>query len=279
MTEKEIFCKYKKAHNSKLDCDLGEIIIEKQLGESNHSLVYSVKLNSSSFAMKVLLDANVKQRERFKAEFINLASLTLEDFFVKSFYYGIFNVDGNKIAFTLMPLWGKDIKKDGIKSENYLAFQNFLLDAVENLHNSGIIHRDLKPENILVKEGIYKIADFGIAHYSDEFIMSGLTHEKDHERLANYQFSPREQYIDKGSAKITMDIFALGKILYWAITENVCAGIPDFTGINLGNYPQYAKDLILKCIQNAKVRSLWDYIIEFNQIFPQVYLFINAATT
>jgi protein kinase len=31
------------------------------------------------------------------------------------------------------------------------------------MHSLGIFHRDLKPENLLCKDGIVKIADFGLA--------------------------------------------------------------------------------------------------------------------
>jgi serine/threonine protein kinase len=31
------------------------------------------------------------------------------------------------------------------------------------LEEKGVVHRDIKPENILFKNGILKIADFGLA--------------------------------------------------------------------------------------------------------------------
>lgn len=44
-----------------------------------------------------------------------------------------------------------------------------LLLGLEYLHENNICHRDLKPENILVSgDGVYKIADFGVAHLFDE---------------------------------------------------------------------------------------------------------------
>ena len=33
----------------------------------------------------------------------------------------------------------------------------------------GIVHRDLKPENILIKDGVFKIADFGFSKNVDNF--------------------------------------------------------------------------------------------------------------
>jgi serine/threonine protein kinase len=42
-----------------------------------------------------------------------------------------------------------------------------LLSGVAYMHNNQIIHRDLKPENILIsKDGVLKIADFGLARGS-----------------------------------------------------------------------------------------------------------------
>lgn len=44
-----------------------------------------------------------------------------------------------------------------------------LMLGLEYLHENNICHRDLKPENILVAgEGVYKIADFGVAHLFEE---------------------------------------------------------------------------------------------------------------
>ena len=38
------------------------------------------------------------------------------------------------------------------------------LELIEN----GIIHRDVKPANILVKNGVYKLADFGFSRIVDD---------------------------------------------------------------------------------------------------------------
>lgn len=39
----------------------------------------------------------------------------------------------------------------------------------EFLHGNHVVHRDLKPENVLLtKDGVAKIADFGVAHIFDD---------------------------------------------------------------------------------------------------------------
>ncbi|CAN0382021.1 unnamed protein product, partial [Laminaria digitata] len=39
----------------------------------------------------------------------------------------------------------------------------------EFLHGNHVVHRDLKPENVLLtRDGVAKIADFGVAHIFDE---------------------------------------------------------------------------------------------------------------
>lgn len=43
------------------------------------------------------------------------------------------------------------------------------LASQEFLHGNHVVHRDLKPENVLLtKDGVAKIADFGVAHIFDE---------------------------------------------------------------------------------------------------------------
>lgn len=38
-------------------------------------------------------------------------------------------------------------------------------NAFKDLIAKGIIHRDVKPSNIFIKEGVYKLGDFGFASF------------------------------------------------------------------------------------------------------------------
>ena len=139
--------------------------------------------------------------------------------------------------------------------EEFEKFKDFILNAVENLHNHEIIHRDLKPANILIKDGRYFLADFGIAHYSSNAAIYNLTEKG--ERLANYRFSPKEQFVEHEAAHPTMDIYAIGQLFLWFVSGTTCTGAPTFSIPK--QYPFYLQDLILKCIKddpNARFQSI-----------------------
>ncbi|KRX03240.1 Protein kinase-like domain [Pseudocohnilembus persalinus] len=59
-------------------------------------------------------------------------------------------------------IWAlKLLDKEQIKRENlYECVQT------EEIHKNSYLHRDLKPENIFIHNGVFKIADFGLAKSS-----------------------------------------------------------------------------------------------------------------
>ena len=51
-----------------------------------------------------------------------------------------------------------------ILSNSRVALYMFqVLQGLHHIHSHGFFHRDIKPENILMKDGVCKIADFGLA--------------------------------------------------------------------------------------------------------------------
>ncbi|HDM77418.1 MAG TPA: serine/threonine protein kinase, partial [Deltaproteobacteria bacterium] len=91
-----------------------------------------------------------------------------------------------------------------------------VLDGVEELHKFGTIHRDIKPENILLDRDIPKIADFGLAR---SCMLESVTQSIDMKGTPAYM-AP-EQFLDFKRTDERTDIYALGKILYEAITGKI----------------------------------------------------------
>jgi len=69
----------------------------------------------------------------------------------------------------------RDLMHEG-SPERVLPLFSQILDGVEAAHLQRVVHRDLKPENILYDRGNGRlaIADFGIAHFSEELVATLL---------------------------------------------------------------------------------------------------------
>ena len=62
------------------------------------------------------------------------------------------------------------LEETAIAVDQRLAVYAGILTGMAFVHEQGCFHRDLKPENILMADAIPVIADFGIAHFTEEFL-------------------------------------------------------------------------------------------------------------
>lgn len=90
-----------------------------------------------------------------------------------------------------------------------------------------LIHRDLKPANVLLHNGVWKLADLGLARFVEA--ATALNTMKD---FLSAQYAAPEQWKGERATKKT-DVYAVGCILYALLT-----GQPPFSGQTQADYSQ-----------------------------------------
>jgi serine/threonine protein kinase len=88
-----------------------------------------------------------------------------------------------------------------------------LLDGLRVVHAAGFLHRDIKPDNIFVRtEGTPVLIDFGSARNALGGETRSLT------AILTPGYAPLEQYSSDGRQGPWTDLYALGGVLYRAVT-------------------------------------------------------------
>jgi len=92
-----------------------------------------------------------------------------------------------------------------------------LLDGIETMHKAGLLHRDIKPENILFVQGRPVLGDpGGSGDYTHTLSVTGTL-----------GYIPPELLRSGSQPAPSADIYALGKVLYVAITGTSPDDFPD----------------------------------------------------
>lgn len=88
-----------------------------------------------------------------------------------------------------------------------------LFDGLQAVHDAGFLHRDIKPANIFIRtSGGPVLLDFGSARHALGGATQTLT------AMVTPGFAPIEQYSSDGEQGPWTDIYAMGGVLYWALT-------------------------------------------------------------
>jgi serine/threonine protein kinase len=291
---KERFSNYIKKNKNIIQLSVGEVKLLKKIGEGGNGVVYKGQIFDKTFAYKFLLsnasgNSLKTKNKRFLAEYFNIATIEKNTFIVKYIDYDILNLNDSgglvNIPVIMMKEYESSLKLDESeeKAKNFIKLFNFLINAVEQIHDQGIIHRDLKPENILVEKGKYVLADFGIASYNPE-IFEIRARTKKGERIGNRLFSAPEQENSENTPHLTMDIYAIGQILQWFAIGDTHRG----TGrkkisLNIDNNMIYDRIIeiclnnnpknrfqniseISKYLKDSKKKDIFEYMFEFNEL-------------
>lgn len=166
------------------------------------------------------------EKERFRREVRIMAGIRHPNV-LQVFDYDIAQVGDSPIEYLVMEYIPGSTLRDtmprqglGTDLNNTIAWlrEYYLpvLEGVAAIHNTGIIHRDIKPENILLDGSVPKIADFGLARVLQQ---PGLTHT--FHILGTIFYMPKEQFEDGAAVDARADVYALGKVLYEAMTGKI----------------------------------------------------------
>lgn len=150
----------------------GRYEVVKCLGSGSMGLVYACRhreLAGHMVAAKVLFPEVAQDKvaaARFRNEIFASYGVSHPNV-VRAYEY---LRDGDILAYTMEYVGGGDLahrlgkQNDPISIPEIIRLLAQMCSGVQAIHDAGIVHRDLKPENILLtKEGVVKIADFGIA--------------------------------------------------------------------------------------------------------------------
>ena len=234
-----------------------------KLGEGGMGVVYRARYvkNDKLFAVK-LLPENISDSTvsgRFERELEILKKLQHPNI-VRCFggvaegdrqFYAMEIIDGGTLEDVLREqgamLWGEVIK---------LAIP--MCAGLEYAHKHGVIHRDVKPANfLLTKEGIPKLADFGLATVA---AASNLT--KVGKTVGTIRYMAPEQITGKQLSPQT-DLYSLGCVLYELLTgQHVFEGDSpaEIMHAHLKNEPPRVSSLVPNCPPDLD--DLIDHLLE-----------------
>ena len=110
------------------------------------------------------------------------------------------------------------LQKHGkLQVEEIRAMTESIFDCLKILHSKGVMHRDIKPENILYVDGLAVLGDIGLITDHGQTTLAGTP-----------GFIPPEVLAGIRDYETKDDFYALGKVLYCALTGLPVTQYPSF---------------------------------------------------
>lgn len=200
---------------------LGKYELRHELGKGAMGVVYEGfdPFIERTVAIKTVLKSSLDDSKaqgmlgRFRREAQAAGRLSHPNI-VSIYDYG----DDQDVAFIVMEfVQGKELKKYFDSEERFalpdiLRIMSQLLEALEYSHRHGVVHRDIKPANIIIaKNGMVKVADFGIAKIESSHMTQVGT------VLGTPTHMSPEQFMGQ-AVDLRTDIYSSGVILYQFLT-------------------------------------------------------------
>jgi len=205
---------------------IGDYTVQRELGRGGMGAVYLAEhdLSHEKIAMKELLmtaAADPVAVQRFLQEGAVMSRLAHPNIVgVRGIieaglghYIALVFVEGGTL---------RDLLEDGpLPIPRAFAVVHGLLQALDHAHQHGIVHRDVKPENVMLsRQGVVKIADFGIARLTDDSATGNATRTGTTVGTPQYM-SPEQVTTSKVDGR--SDLYSAGIVCY-----EVFCGRPPF---------------------------------------------------
>ncbi len=208
----------------------GRYEVVRLLGQGGMAAVYEVRHLGlhSTHALKVL-NADLSQNEDIRGRFLEegrIQARLRHPNIVQVTEIVTTPVAGLVMDYIEGPTLGELCRDRPLEPQLLLEVFLPVLDAIEEAHRKGVVHRDLKPDNIIVgrdNRGRFqpKVTDFGIAKVLVGESKDGKARTQAGARMGTLLYMSPEQIRGAAEVDARTDIFALGAILYEAVTGKV----------------------------------------------------------
>lgn len=223
----------------------------KFVGEGGFGRVYKAVHNEKEVALKIPKTFDKHSEKTFISEVSNWSQLDHPNI-VKLYDFKIL-----PIPFIEMEYCEGSLKHAKLSIQEAI---NVIYEAANGLayaHAKNIIHGDIKTSNILIKNGIYKVTDWGLSKLmgGESVTLSGATP----------QYAAPEQISNQyGRADERTDIYQLGTVFYELVTGNLPfeGEIAVVYGSILNTVPKlpseidsnakFVEPIIMKCLSKNK---------------------------
>lgn len=205
---------------------IGPYLIDRRIGAGGMGNVYLARHETSGEVVAVKeLPASLARETGFihrfnreieamrKLKSPNIVKLLDSGSDEETYYYAMEYIDGETITARLR-------REKRIPWQEAVEISRQICVGLKHAHDAGVVHRDLKPSNLmLTKEGVVKIADFGVAQVfaADRLTSTGGV-------IGTAEFMSPEQVTGSRTDKRS-DLYSLGAVLY-----TMLVGQPPFLG-------------------------------------------------
>jgi serine/threonine protein kinase len=212
---------------------LGDYLIQTPIGRGGMGTVFLAtdRRNGRLLAIKALPPKRAREEERYLARFqreMELSQKVSHPHIAQTHEAGV-SQGVYFIAMEYIPgqsLYRLVTSKGPLTVERAAQLFAEVASALQHAHDLGLIHRDLKPSNIMVTPNDHaKVLDLGLAMMEGEVgadveIIGGRGYV-----VGSVDYMAPEQTLDATNVDSRSDLYAMGCVLYFALT-----GKPPFPG-------------------------------------------------